>query len=106
MGKTSKGEEDVGRTDTKRITLNNDSFPIFSGRIAGYAIQEKDIICFRRGLDLMGRVVDRAMFLSEYITSLKFPSTQGDSQNKRMLQINYDTFINTMAELIQKYRDI
>lgn len=106
MGKTSKSKEDAGKTDVKRITRNNDIFPIFSGRIAENAIQVKDIICFRRRLNLIGRVVDRAMFLSEYITSLKFPSTQGDSQNKRMLQINYDTFINTMAELIQKYRDI
>lgn len=79
------------------------ALPLFLGKASGRKIQPEDIICFRRGLDLVGLVTDKVLFLSEYVSSLKFPSPQGDSGKKRMLQTNYDAFISTMAELMKKY---
>lgn len=38
-----------------------------------------------------------------YCTSLSFPHTIYDSKVKRTQQQNYDYFINTLAEMVEKY---
>ncbi len=68
-------------------------------------VSEKDIILFRRGF---GQVVfSNVLFLPPdyHIGIMTFPGVETDKSRRRSQQMNYETFINTMAEFMQKYRE-
>ena len=68
-------------------------------------VSEKDIILFRRGFDQA--VFSNVLFLPPdyHIGIMTFPGVETDKCRRRSQQINYETFINTMAEFMQKYRE-
>ena len=68
-------------------------------------VSEKDIILFRGGFDRT--MFSNVLFLPPdyHIGIMTFPGVETDKCRRRSQQINYETFINTMAEFMQKYRE-
>ncbi len=68
-------------------------------------VSEKDIILFRGGYDRT--MFSNVLFLPPdyHIGIMTFPGVETDNSRRRSQQMNYETFINTMAEFMQKYRE-
>ena len=66
---------------------------------------ENSIILFRRGFDQA--VFSNVLFLPPdyHIGIMTFPGVETDKYRSRSQQMNYEAFINTMAEFMQKYRE-
>lgn len=57
-------------------------------------------------LSYQGACIDYSLyrFITSYgCTSLKFASSTANSKEKQAQQMNYDNFIQIMAEMVQKY---
>ena len=68
-------------------------------------ITAKDIVAYRRRHNLT-LFMDILFLPPDYhIGIMTFPGVETDKYRSRSQQMNYEAFINTMAEFMQKYRE-
>ena len=70
-----------------------------------HVIIDGNIIVYRNAINPI-LLVDMFSSLCRKIGIMSFPNYETDKRRHLMQQNNYEAFINTMAEIIQKYRDI